>query len=558
MALRRLEGFRHRLATLNSHDGPVSPYAVAISELHDAEVDYKYCLYYPTNEDFIRPPTKAKRQLLTTTEDRQVELWVLVEHYMGKGKPLEDIRDGRTIRLSSITPSSTHHNQQEQSSSDDGGVKLNLEHPRSGYSGPNIIDPNGTTPVIEQIPQSDLEASGDDSDDNGESESESESESRSSSVDCEASSEDLDDMIEYSNSEQVPEFKSHQPQANIATSNSNARILADLDPQQLNAQLRYFHITKNSQEVDRNAPVRCLACAQYGHMAEACESLTCNSCGAYNQHITQKCPKTAKCSKCREPGHDRWNCPYKLKNITQAEFICDLCQRIGHTEEDCELQWRTSGRPWDSNMSHGNLRLSCYECGRSGHLGNSCLTRRPGKLPGTSSWGVGKGQVMNDSGDGISIKGRARHDPIDADESEDELAKFRGPKLPKPGPKGKIQIKTARINPMLSQPPASQRNPVNEPYRDSRAVETRRPQYENDGPGNWHSTRRSGYDTSQESNYRASYRSLSPEPRDRLRDHRIDRYRPAEPREERRPVRGAPLYRPMPSAARNQWNRHRL
>ena len=180
VALRRLEGFRHQLATLDPHDGPVSTYEVAKSEFHDAEVDYKYCLYYPINEDFVRPPTKAKRQLFTTTEEKQVELWLLVEHYMEEGKPLDDIRNGRVSRLSSITPSSTHHDQQEQSSSDDGSVILNLEDPRSRYSGPSMIDPNGTTPAIEQIPQSDLEESGDDSDDNSESESE------SSSVDCEA------------------------------------------------------------------------------------------------------------------------------------------------------------------------------------------------------------------------------------------------------------------------------------------------------------------------------------------------------------------------------------
>ena len=555
MALRRLEGFRHRLSTLDPHDGPVSAYKAAKSELHDAEVDYKYCLYYPINEDFKRPPTKAKRQSSTTTEERQVQLWDLVEHHMEEGKPLEDIKCGRIVRRSSSTPSSTHQDQREHSTSDDGGVILNLEDPPSGYSGPSIIDSNGTTRVFEQIPQSDLEEGGNDSDDN----SESESESKSSSVDCEVGSEDVDAMIEYSNSEQVPNYESHKAQANIVTSNCNARILADLDPQQLNAQLRYFHIAKTLQEIDRNTPVRCLVCAQYGHMAEACELLTCKSCGAYNQHITPNCPKTVKCSKCREPGHDRLDCPYKLKNIAQAEIVCDLCQRTGHIEEDCELLWRTSGRPWDSNLSHGNLRLSCYECGRSGHLGNGCPSRRPGKLLGTSSWGVGKGQVLNDSGDGISIKGRAHHDPIDMDESEDELAKFHRPKFPKPGPKGKIQINTARINPMLSQPPASQWNPINEPYRDSRATETLRPQYKNDGPGNWQSSSRSGYDTKQENDYRANYqRSLSPEPRDRLRDHRTDRYRPAEPREERRPGRGAPLYRPMPSAARNQWNRHRL
>ena len=554
MALRRLEGFRHRLSTLDPHDGPVSAYKAAESELHDAEVDYNYCLYYPVNVDFVRPPTKAKRQLSTTPQEKQVELWGLVEHYMKEGRPLDDIRDGRIVGRSSSTPSSTYHDQQERSTSDD-GVILNLEDAPSGYSGPSIIDTDGRTQVFEQIPESDLEESGNDFTDN----SESESESKNASTDSGASSEDVDEMIEYSNSEQVPKNESHQAQANIGTSNRNARVLADLNPQQLNAQLRYFHITKTLQEVDRNTPVRCLVCAQYGHMAEACESLVCTACGAYNQHITQKCPKSAKCSKCREPGHDKLHCPYKLKSIAQAEIICDLCQRTGHIEEDCELLWRTSGRPWDSNLSHANLRLSCYECGRSGHLGNGCPTRRPGKLPGTSSWGDGKGQVLNKSGNGISIKGRAHHDPIDVDESEDELAKFHRPKVPKVGPKRKIQINTALINPTLSQPPASQWNPINEPYRDIRATETRRPQYENVVRGNWHSTRRSGNDTPQESNYRASYqRSLSPEPRDRLRDHRIDRYRPAEPREERRPVRNAPLYRPMPSAARNQWNRHRL
>ncbi len=447
-----------------------------------------------------------------------------------------------------------HHDQREHSASDD-GVILNLKDAASGYSGPSIIDPDGRFQVFEQIPQSDLEESGNESTDN----SESESESKNYSTDSEASSEDADAMIEYSNSEQVPRDESNQAQANIATSNYNARILADLNPQQLDAQLRYFHVTKTLQEVDRNTPVRCLVCARYGHMSEACESLTCTACGAYNQHVTQRCPKSAKCSKCRERGHDRLNCPYKLKNIAQAEIICDMCQRTGHTEEDCELLWRTSGRPWDSNLSHDNLRLSCYECGRSGHLGNGCPSRRPGKSPGTSSWGVGKGQALIKSGDGISIKGRAQHDPIDMDDSEDELVNFHRAKVPKPGPKGKIQINTALINPMLSQPPASQWNPINEPHRDIRATETRHPQYENDGVGNWHSMRRSGYGTPQESNYRARHqRSLSPEPRDRHRGHRIDRYQPAEPREERRPARSAPLYRPMPSAARDQWNRHRL
>ena len=141
------------------------------------------------------------------------------------------------------------------------------------------------------------------------------------------------------------------------------------------------------------------------------------------------------------------------------------------------------------------------------------------------------------------------------DESEDEFAKFHRPKVRKDGPKGKIQINTAHINPMLSEPPAPQWKPINEPYRDLGAA-GKRHLYEGYGAGNG---RRSGYDARLENNYRPSYqRSLSPEPRGRHRDHRGDSYRPAEPREERRSVRDAALYRPMPSDARDQWNRHRL
>lgn len=518
------------------------------------------------DEDFIRPPTRAERQVSTTMQDKQITLWELVQQGMWAGRPLEDIRGGRTVAPGSNTPASTHHDQVEDSASE-GGVILNQEDAPSGYSGPRISDPCRRSQDSEQIPQGDLEerlnesaensGSGSDSESGNESEGEGESESDSKIAlnGSEASSDVVDEMIEYSNSEQAPKDESHQAQANLTTSTRNARILADLNPQELNAQMRYFYITKTSQDVDRNTPVRCLVCAQYGHMSEACESLTCTACGAYNQHVTQKCPKLARCSKCRERGHDRLSCPYKLKNIAQAEIICDLCQRTGHTEEECELVWRTSGRLWDSNISHDNLRLSCYECGRSGHLGNGCPSRRPGKPPGTSSWGISKEQVLDKSGNGISIKGRAHHEPIDVDESDDELAKFHRPKVPQAGPKGKIQINTAHINPMLSQPPAPQWNPVKEPYRDTGATGKRYP-HEGYGAGN---RRRSEYDAPLGNNYRASYqRSLSPEARGRHRDNRTDSYRPAEPREERRPVRGAPLYRPMPSAARDQWNRHRL
>ncbi|KAK4690590.1 protein AIR1/2, partial [Lecanoromycetidae sp. Uapishka_2] len=174
--------------------------------------------------------------------------------------------------------------------------------------------------------------------------SESRSEDTESDMDDDGRSEDGDAMMDYSNSDQpMSENVSHLQDNDKADAERTARVLRDLSPRELNAQLRYFHTTKDPANVSQDTLVRCLVCAEEAHMAAACKSLTCAICGAYNQHTTRACPQNTKCSKCREIGHDSSHCPYKLKNFASNEILCDLCQQNGHAETDCELQWRTSG-----------------------------------------------------------------------------------------------------------------------------------------------------------------------------------------------------------------------
>ena len=415
--------------------------------------------------------------------------------------------------------------------------------------------------------------------------SNSDAESNDSDEDSEGQSEDDDAMVQYSNSVQVAADDAEQNKKTIAVPSSqrasqNARTLADLSSHDLNAQLRYFHVTKAPEQIDKNTPVRCLVCAEEGHMAEKCEFLTCSACGTLNQHTTQACPNNAKCGKCREQGHDEDRCPYKLKRMPRHEIICDLCQRNGHLEEDCELIWRTSGRPWESDLAHAHIRLSCYECGRSGHLGNECPSRRPNKPMGTSTWDSGMGQMPIRSTREIKIKGKAsQQHPITIDDSEDDRANFYRPRIsvPEPVRKGQIRIVTGRHE-----------SPAYEPSKDGRQVyadneygsksanyyygdeDARQPyqQYQNGGRADWREVDGTDYATGRmDARYQTrrsnERRSRSPAYRGYEDYADGDSWPPirAAPRveyQDRRPPSDSNIYRPMPSAAHNAWSRRRM
>ncbi len=98
MALERVEALRFRLSSMSSHDGPVSAYDSAQQELHDAEVDYNYCLYFPSEEEFQSPPLSTARKFppkkMSKSRSYRLRLWNMVERCMKEGT-LQDLKDGR-------------------------------------------------------------------------------------------------------------------------------------------------------------------------------------------------------------------------------------------------------------------------------------------------------------------------------------------------------------------------------------------------------------------------------------------------------------------------------
>ena len=364
---------------------------------------------------------------------------------------------------------------------------------------------------------------------------------------------DDDAMMVYSNSNPVSHVtkNGHLPSTKVDIQRRVPKLLSDLDPDELKLQLRYFYITRSSDRVDPSNPVRCLVCAQQGHMAETCNTLTCAVCGKYNQHFTKDCAQMKRCRKCRERGHAAVECTRMVKPANRSPVICDLCQRLGHVEGDCELIWRTSGRPWESDFSHSSIRLGCYECGRSGHLGNDCPTRNPGKGLGTSSWSLhGIRRLSMESEGGITIKGRAaRQKAIALDDSEDDTANFFRPKVPGPIRTGQIHIAAQSFShrPTGSAPRDSSGW---EDHRDSELSNRR----DHEGYNSHSNDRRS---ISPRYSERGSYRNSSvnhpPLPREEpsRRAGRNSSY------QSNRSNRAGESYRPMTSAARDAWIRHR-
>lgn len=243
-----------------------------------------------------------------------------------------------------------------------------------------------------------------------------------------------------------------QPSAAEPVPKPDPRLLADLDPATRALQIRYFYAGKNSKTVNLNDAVKCFTCAKPGHLSERCDASKCPHCGIMGQHVSWACPKFRRCQKCAERGHDLSNCPYKLSRPGHKNIICDLCQRAGHPEDECEMIWRTSGKPWESDINPATVNLFCYECGAKGHLGNDCQYRRPGKRSGSSTWSFqysikgmntikGPSKAQGFPRGGMAIKGRAQQQqqPIETSSSEDERANFYRPPISHPPP-GTIRV----------------------------------------------------------------------------------------------------------------------
>lgn len=290
-----------------------------------------------------------------------------------QGRAETDSSSHRPTPSVALAPDKTHKRARStSSSSDESGIILNLQD----------LKPRSNSDLMEG-----LEESG---------------QARSSR----SGSRTADLMMIYSNSEAAS--------GNLGSQSTSARprVLADLNSHDLNLQLRYFYITKEPRDVDRSNLVRCLVCAQEGHMALECTRFICTVCNSKGKHFTNDCPRL-ECSTCHEPGHNNGDC-HLVSESGQRNATCKLCKRRGHVQRSCELLWRTATPPWKANTMDRMVHLECYECGNGGHLGNDCPTRRPGKPMGSSTWTFRHQQVDTQPKDDIKIQGRARHWPTGA------------------------------------------------------------------------------------------------------------------------------------------------
>lgn len=373
-----------------------------------------------------------------------------------------------------------------------------------------------------------------------------------------------DDMLIYSNSNLGEHVRLNNHSDNSVLERPLPQILADLDPTELKEQLKHFYTARDPNSIDLKDPIRCLICSKEGHSTSVCPSLVCQCCQKVKDHFTGDCPKNRRCEKCRNKGHDKENCPYKLSRLDGSEIECDLCQRTGHTEAECELQWRTSGRPWESDINAAGMSFYCYECGGRGHLGNNCPSRNPRKAMGSSTWSgqLPKGPPIHGGHsfrNGLAIKGRAQQKNAGDHESEDDPSDFIRPRIPPPTRRGEIQVlgRSTMPKPDIQSRVAPQTGSTTE-----RGTAT--------DVGRGHRNRRGRNARNDD--------ALDPVRLGGLRiGGRVDRYirdagsvgasyrpppsprqPPARQQDGGRNTQGANSYRPMPSAAQSAWTKRRV
>jgi hypothetical protein len=178
-----------------------------------------------------------------------------------------------------------------------------------------------------------------------------------------------------------------EPEASVSDDQREVK-LADLNPTDLEYQLKYAYFDLDPTTIDFSKPAVCLNCLQRGHTEDSCPETICSHCSA--SHSSRLCPQAQRCSKCRERGHSVNSCRSGLRVTTVP---CDICGDLRHVEQACPQRFFPATRPTTSEPA--KLWVSCCICASKSHLAGDCSHATRGRDARWSLKSFAPGSIIN-------------------------------------------------------------------------------------------------------------------------------------------------------------------
>ncbi|KAH9927317.1 uncharacterized protein B0H18DRAFT_1004063 [Fomitopsis serialis] len=168
----------------------------------------------------------------------------------------------------------------------------------------------------------------------------------------------------------------------------------DYDDDRRAGMVRYFEAADEDDKPAKPKTFVCKNCGAEGdHRTYECPIVICLTCGARDEHSTRGCPISKTCFNCGMKGHINKTCPNRYNGRAgPSHYDCDRCGSRVHNTNECPTLWRLYDYVDDAERQNilqareekrvlalgqggeGYIATDewCYNCGRSGHLGDEC------------------------------------------------------------------------------------------------------------------------------------------------------------------------------------------